>query len=87
MLFAGWEVTFVFCDKNIENDFKCFQYTHLLTYHFFHKVRYPDRITLIRGNHESRQITQVGFSFTAARAIIVDKQCTHCSLFFVDSIG
>lgn len=23
------------------------------------KVKYPDRITLIRGNHESRQITQV----------------------------
>ena len=23
------------------------------------KVRHPDRITLIRGNHESRQITQV----------------------------
>lgn len=23
------------------------------------KVRYPDRMTLIRGNHESRQITQI----------------------------
>ena len=26
---------------------------------FPRQVRYPDRITLIRGNHESRQITQV----------------------------
>ena len=27
------------------------------------KVRYPDRITLIRGNHESRQITQVRYIY------------------------
>ena len=31
-----------------------------LTYLLLLKAKWPDRITLLRGNHESRQITQVG---------------------------
>ncbi|CAN0579825.1 unnamed protein product, partial [Ectocarpus sp. 12 AP-2014] len=38
---------FCFSNERIGPRFVCVQ------------VRYPDRITLIRGNHESRQITQV----------------------------
>ena len=50
------------------------------------KVRHRNRITILRGNHESRQITQVYvffYFFPPPRALLVSTNKSHSHLLFV----
>jgi serine/threonine-protein phosphatase 2A catalytic subunit len=42
------------------------------------KVRYPERIVILRGNHESRQITQVGRRASHLRPIPASAPLPRC---------
>ena len=70
--------TYIFLGDFVDRGYHCVE-TFLLL--LCYKVRYPQRITLLRGNHESRQITQVyGFydeSLRKYRSAEVWKWCNE----------
>lgn len=47
--------SFIYLNENKKNNIQIFS----LFFFFFPQVRFQERITILRGNHESRQITQV----------------------------
>lgn len=47
--------SFIYLNENKKITFRSF----LCYFFFFPQVRFQERITILRGNHESRQITQV----------------------------